>query len=580
MRARKSRSEGFFPPLAPSDKIDRMSVPRRPPEATWASEEEEAALTRAGSRAESDQEARRARDRFGSRSRALETSSESASRFGHGENFRPIIPRRPTVCAAKARAKPLPENLFRHFAVLLAAAAAFVFAAGCGIGADARLARRILEDHRRITHGRPLPASQVIRLALSRPGSPATGSLRIEWNGRNYRETFTSAAATSIRGIQGERGYFTDVDGVTRVISDPILAQLVTRSYFWRRAYCFDDAERARLALGPADAEHVSVRMTPLGGNSLLLTLDRRTLQLSSVTSAGLALQFESESRWRDLSWKGAAVSVEHRHTGLPTDGLVDATIGGWSAAWTSPVVDAPFQGSDEPAVIVRGSIGGADARIAVDAGVDGPIRIRPSLAGRLRIVPDTDVLGRKLLSGVRFAIGGFSEPSVHAEISDDIPPGADAAVGGALWREAIVEYDTPAGRLRLSDPARWVRPEGYYRAVLDDDGDRPVGILKRKGKTLRVTAGVSSVRALTLAVSSATRTDFSEQSRAAEGLFWGPAALPPLDLVPVLSGFDPPAGDDGALSSRFLRRFRAVIDMTHRWAYLKPESGPAPKED
>lgn len=533
-----------------------MPLPPRPPEATAAASSGEARTVLA-----SEGEAR---------TRAASPKAKSATPVSRPDR------------GAAADSKPLPENLFRRFAAVLVLVAVVPLLApvGCGIGADTRLAHRILADHRRASHGRPMPASQVIRLALSRPESNATGTFRIEWDGRNYRETFTSAGGTTVRGIQGERGYFTDLDGVTRVISDPVLAQLVTRSYFWRRAYCFDDAERARFALGPADADHVSVRLTPLGGNPLLLTLDRRTLALSAVSSAGLVLEVESESRWRDRSWKGAVVTVDRRHTGLPSDALRDATIGGWTATWASPAAEAPFLAADDPAVLVRGSIGGVEAVIAVDAGVDGPIRVRPALATRLGLASQTDVLGRRLVSGVRLAIGDFSEPSVHAEISDDVPAGADAAVGAALWRETIVEYDTPRGRLRLHDPARWVRPEGYYRAVLDDDGDRPVGILQRKDKTLRVTAGISSVRALTLAVASATRTGYSGESRSAEGLRWGPAKLPPLDLVPVPSGFDPPAGDDGALSSRFLRRFRAVIDLTHRWAYLKPESGPEPKED
>ena len=151
-------------------------------------------------------------------------------------------------------------------------------------------------------------------------------------------------------------------------------------------------------------------------------------------------------------------------------------------------------------------------------------------------------------------------------------------AIGGALYREAIVEYDAAGGRLRLHDPARWVRPDGYYRSVLDDDGDRPVAILKRRAETLRVVAGASAVRALTLAVESAERVGFPPESRIADGMRWGPAALPPLDLVPRASGFDPGRGDDGFLSSGFLLRFRAILDMPHRWAYLKPETGAPPK--
>jgi hypothetical protein len=458
--------------------------------------------------------------------------------------------------------------------------AAFIASIGCDMGSNGRLAHRILEDYRKATHARPMPVSQVVTLSLSSPDAAASGALRIEWDAHNYRETCSSGGATTIRGTQGEKGYFTDLDGVTRVISDPILAQLVTRSYFWRRAYLFDEAERARMELGPADAERVSIRFTPHGGNPLLLTFVRRGLRLAAASSPGLALEFQSDDRWLDRSFNGTAVRVERRHTGLPSDSLPDATVGGWSAVWPSVSVDAPLVAPGDPAVVVRGTVGGAETAIAVDSSVTCPVRIRPALAERLRLVSQPDVLGRRIVSNVRIGIAGWSEPSVHAEISDDVPAGADAALGGTLFRESIVEYDAPAGRLRLHDPARWVRPEGYYRCVLGDDGDKPVGILKRRSSTLRVTAGATGIRALTLAVESASRAGILAESRSAEGLHWGPLALPPLDLVPVPSGFDPPAGDDGALSSRFLLRFCAVLDMTHRWAYLKAETGPPPKGD
>lgn len=470
-----------------------------------------------------------------------------------------------------------PRRGSRFLVPWLAAAGSLLAASGCDMGSNGRLARRLLEDHRRLNHARPLPSAQVVELTLSAPESGASGSLRIEWDFHNYRETFASAGATTVRGTQGEKGYFTDMDGVTRVISEPILAQLVTRSYFWRRGYLFDDAEWAKLELGPADPERVSIRLTPHAGNPLLLTFARRGLRLVAASSPDLAIDFESEDRWIDRSWTGASVHVAHRRTGLPTGTLADAVVGGWSAVWppSSSSVDAPLAASSESMVAVRGSIGGADALIAVDSSVTCPVRIRPALAERMRLSPAPDVLGRRIASGVRVAIGDWSEPSVHVEVSEDLPEGADAALGGTLLREAIVEYDAPFGRLRLHDPARWVRPEGYYRCVLDDDGDRPVAILKRRAATLRVTAGKTAVRALTLAVEAAARAGISPESRSASDLHWGPLALPPLDLVPVPSGFDPAAGDDGALSSRFLLRFRAVLDMTHRWAYLKPESGP-----
>ncbi|MEP7132099.1 MAG: hypothetical protein ABI914_02965, partial [Acidobacteriota bacterium] len=121
-----------------------------------------------------------------------------------------------------------------------------------------------------------------------------------------------------------------------------------------------------------------------------------------------------------------------------------------------------------------------------------------------------------------------------------------------------------------------WVRPEGYYRAVLDDDANRPVAILKKSRELLRLLAGTATPTALTVASESARRLGFAAGARSAEGLHWGPAPLPPVEMVQQESGFDPSAGDDGRLSARFLLRFHAIIDMPHRWAYLKPEAGAA----
>jgi hypothetical protein len=169
---------------------------------------------------------------------------------------------------------------------------------------------------------------------------------------------------------------------------------------------------------------------------------------------------------------------------------------------------------------------------------------------------------------------------------------------------------------LRLHDPARWVRVEGYYRCILDDDGDEPVAILQKHGERVRAIAGASggsvssaagpdgsgpsgygtpsavsprsegpSVLALTLLASGAERLRLPGPSGSADGLLWGPAPLPP-EAYEVLPGYTaarfsaahPHA--EGRLSAGFLLRFRALLDMTHRWAYLKPESGPTPRAD
>jgi hypothetical protein len=481
----------------------------------------------------------------------------------------------PGASGSRRAAKPLRRNPVNARRTLPAAVvAAALLAAGCGSGTDLRLARRILGDHRRLTGDRPLPGSQVIRLALFSSTSAATGTQQIEWDSRAYRETVSSGGATTVRGIQGGKAYFTDEDGVTRVVSEPVLAELITRSYFWRRAYLFEDAERAKIALGPADAIRVSLRMKPREGNPLTLTFDRRDLHLLSAKSPGLDLEFESPTRWRDASRRGAPVRVEHRRTGLPTGILPDAAAGGWSAVWRQPITEAPLVGPRPEEIAVRATVAGRALVLAIDASADGPVRVRPAAAARLGLAFSEDVFGRRLARGATLSIAEWSEPSVFVEISDDVPQGADGALGAALFRETTVEYDAPGRRLRLLDPARWVRPEGYFRSVLDDDGDRPVAILSKGRETLRVLAGASAAAGLTLAPESALRVGLPPGARSAEGLRWGPAPLPPIDLDRKETLFDPSRGDDGRLSARFLLRFQAIIDMPHRWAYLKPETG------
>jgi hypothetical protein len=477
-------------------------------------------------------------------------------------------------------ASPLPWTE-RAWPSRIAAALVLAAALGAGVGcgaSNARLAARILEDHRSATHTHPLPGSRLIRLALSAGGSTGTGVEEIEWGNRNYRESVSSAGFRTVRGIQGDKAYFTDEDGVTRVLSEPQLAELVTHSYFWRRAWLFDDAERARLALGPADPGQVSVQITPHGGNALLLIFARQGLRLVAVRTPGLDLDVSSPTRWTDRSRPRSPVEVDQRYSGLPTGSLEDAAIGGWSGVWPSPVADAPFIPAAEGTAVVTGSVAGRDLRIAIDGESDGPLRVRPAPAAALPLTWKVDVFGRRLARGARLAVGTFTEPSIAVEATDAIPEGADASVGAALFREAIVEYDRDGGRLRLHDPERWVRPEGYYRCVLDDDGDRPVAVLHRAKETLRLVAGASGLPALRVAPEAAVRAGLPE-SGPADDLRWGPAPLPPLDVLRVALRFEPARGDDGRLSTSVLLRFRAVMDLVHRWAYLRPE-GAAVKGD
>ncbi|HYK41279.1 MAG TPA: hypothetical protein VE007_02745 [Thermoanaerobaculia bacterium] len=468
-------------------------------------------------------------------------------------------------------------HLSRRAAAVCLAAAGLSFAIGC-VSRD-RLATRILEEYRRASGVRPLPGSQVIRLELSSRASPARGTHQIEWDPQRYRETVSSAGFTTVRGIQGGKAYFTDEDGITRVVSEPILAELLTRSYFWRRAYLFEDAERAKISLGPATASEVSVRLLVKGGNPLLLTFARKGMRLMSARSAGLVLDFDSGTRWRDSSRRGMPVDVEQKGTNLPTDTLQDAAVGGWTGSWSAgSSAEAPFLPARPEVAAVRASVAGREWNLAVDGEVEGPVRLRKSPAGSLPLFWTTDVFGRRLARGARFAVGTWSEPSICVEASDSIPEGADAAAGGALFREAIVEYDREGRRLRVHDPEKWVRPEGYYRAVLDDDENRPVAIVNHRKEILRLLTAVPVPEAIAVSPASADRAGLPEPpaqgAASASGLRWGPFSLPPLDFVRHPEAFDPESGDDGRLSTAVLIRFSSILDMTHRWAYLKPEGG------
>ena len=118
----------------------------------------------------------------------------------------------------------------------------------------------------RVFQVRPAPAKQFAAIPSS-ASAAETGFAEIAWEPNRYRERVSSAGFTTERGIQGGKAYATDEDGYTRVVSEPVLAELQARSYFWRRGWLFQDRERARLSLAPAEAASVSVRLALVAGN-------------------------------------------------------------------------------------------------------------------------------------------------------------------------------------------------------------------------------------------------------------------------------------------------------------------------
>jgi hypothetical protein len=455
---------------------------------------------------------------------------------------------------------------------LAAITVAVAFASGCGEGPSGTIAARILERYRKVSGSKPLTAGGMVRIRLaSSGGGPAgSGSSEILWEPWRYRETVASAGWTTVRGIELGKAYFTDEDGVTRVVSDPALYELTTRSYFWRRAWLFQDREGARLRLGPADDSSASVSLQPTGGNPLLLSFSRRDGRMLSARSPRFHLEFDTPTKFRDLSDPRRPFSGEVSWMGLPTGRIPNPSAGGGRARFGEARSRVPFERKGG-AVVVAARISGEPVRLAIDAASDGPVEVSRELAGRLVLSFQTDVYGRSVAAGATLQVGAVSYPSLFVQRSDDIPPGADARAGGCFFREAVVDLDPETGGFGLYDPDRWVIPEGYFRVAIDDDGDRPVAILDRGSHALRLAAGSDTGEAaLLLAARSAARTGLAGQTTAT-GLLWGAARLPSLPLAIADRGFFPDWGDDGRLGFPLLLRFHAYVHMPQRWIYLHP---------
>lgn len=459
-------------------------------------------------------------------------------------------------------------------AALLLLSAFAALAAACGERSDLQIARRILEDHRRRAHVKPLPGAQVIRLRLSsldrKNGAEGTG--RIEWQGSNYRETLSSAGWTIVRGVQAGKAYWTDEDGVTRVASEPVLSELLTRSYFWRRGYLFDDLEKAKITLGPAEGRTVSVQLTPQGGNPLLLIFSSKG-ELAGARSPRFDLEFHAPARFADSSRPNGRFEAEIRSIALPSEEMPDAQIGGWTSRWTAARAESPLKRAGQ-ALLVEGRIGGLPARIAVDAAADGPLRLRAGFARRLALSPETDVLGREVSRCGPLEIGKespLSYPKLLCEVSEDLPEGTEAMAGSVFFRETVVELDPADSTVRFHDPGRWTAPPGFFRGLLDDDGDRPVAILRRGSETTRLRAGTAAGPALVLAPDTARRLELAAPGAAAQGLRWGTASLPASPVLTASDAFDPAWGDEGGLGFDLLLNFHLFLDMSRRWAYLRP---------
>lgn len=485
------------------------------------------------------------------------------------EPFPPRIPgAHPSGPSSSARALALALGVL---------VAALVAAAGCGREWPSRAAAGILDRYRKTSGAKPLPAGGMIRIRLS-PGDgkpDPTGRSEVLWEPGRYRESVASAGLTTLRGIEWGKGYFTDPDGVTRVASEPILRELLTRSYFWRRAWLFEDREKTEAYRGPEDDQTVSVRLTPPGGNPLLLVFSRRDGTLASVRSPRFRLDFSSPSKFRDASDPAHPVNGEIAWTGLPTGPISVPVVGGGQARFGEPAVRIPLE-RVSGVVVVPARLSGQLIRLAIDASADGPLRVSPGLASKLPVRFAPDVFGRSVAPGASLEIGAVGYPTLFLQLSDAVPAGADAVAGACLFREAVVEFDLRTGRLGLHDPEKWVVPDGYLRAVTDDDGDRPVAILRYGREELRLAEGSDTGGAdLLLAAETAARLQLQGATQAT-GVLWGVVTLPPLSVRIARDGFFPEWGDDGRLGFSVLARFHVFVDMPHRWTYVRAADMPS----
>jgi len=315
----------------------------------------------------------------------------------------------------------------------------------------------------------------------------------------------------------------------------------------------------------------VSVRLAPIGGNPLLLSFSLRDGSLVAVRSPRFDLDFTSIRTFREAGGVRPPVSGEIVWSGLPTEQIPDAEVGGACGRFSAlPPAQVPFERTAEGGIAFPARIDGVPLRLALDAVADGPLAVSPDAAGKLGLSFARDVYGRSIGAGAKLEIGSFSCAGIHVEALPTAPGEVDGVVGGTLFREAVVELDPDAHRLTLFDPARWVIPEGFTRILVDDDGDRPVTTMHRRSDRVRLVVGTATRSSdLLLAPEAASRLDVPATG-VAHGLRWGTLELPDVSVKPETTS-DSAWGEDGRFGFALLLRFHSHLDMPHRWIYVRP---------
>src|SRR5207237_1268916 len=243
--------------------------------------------------------------------------------------------------------------------------------------------------------------------------------------------------------------------------SEPALAELQARAYFWRRGWLFQDRERARLSLAPADAASVSVRLAPLAGNPLLLSFSRRDGGLVAVRSPRFDLDFTGARAFRETRGTRPPVLAEIVWSGLPTEEISDAEVGGACGRFPATPAQVPFERTSAGGIAFPARLNGVDLRLALDALADGPLAVSPDAAGKLGLSFARDVYGRLIGSGVRLEIGAFSCAGIHVQELRAPPGDVDGILGGTLLRQAAVGLAPDQRRLAVLGPAAITAPSG-----------------------------------------------------------------------------------------------------------------------
>ena len=400
----------------------------------------------------------------------------------------------------------------------------------------AAVARKVPQDLGRQAFARERDDSP----APVRPGGPAAGSRAVDeilWETRRYRESVSSAGLTTIRGIESGKAYFTDQDGVTRVVSDQVLRELTTRSYFWRRAWLFEERERAWLDLGPARTRRPSrSSLRPEGGNPLTLTFSRARRPaprgaLAAVrprvhVAPGLPRRLRSAPTRSTARSPGSA--CRRARSPRRTSAAASARFGAAAAD------GAPFERRSGALIVPGDRLGGSRSASRSTPPRTARSSCRPSSRRRLGLVFAPDVFGR------------FVAPGASLEVAGVVVP---VAVGPAIARAAARRGRRDRRRLPLPRGGRRVRPGGRPRCasttrrrgprrratsaiVIDDDDDRPVAILNR-GKS-------EAARWRPAATRARPRSSWPRRAPSAKGwrartrptgFTWGLIHLPPLPI-------------------------------------------------